>query len=83
MMTTITGTGCVASAVTGAFLAAEDSSFQAAGYAMMVMGITGQLAGQRSEGPASFRSNFIDQLYNIDPTSLNQNVKADLMTPEQ
>lgn len=79
MMTKITGTGCVATAITGAFLSVDDDLFQAASHAMMVMGITGQLAGQRSEGPAAFRSNFIDQLYNIDPTSLNQNVKAVLL----
>ncbi len=65
MMTQVTGLGCTASALTGAFVAVNKSYFQAAIHAMIVMGITGELTKLQSKGPGSFQMNFLDTLYNL------------------
>lgn len=58
-----TAMGCVASALTGAFAAVNDSLEQAALHAMVVMGIAGEKAAQQSHGPGSFPVAFLDALY--------------------
>lgn len=68
MMTRVTGLGCTASAVTGAFAAVNPDPFIAAIHAMAIMGLAGERA--RAAAPGSFRTNFIDALYQIDSTSL-------------
>ena len=65
MMTQVTGLGCTATALTGAFIAVNKSYFQAAIHAMIVMGITGELTKLQSKGPGSFQMNFLDTLYNL------------------
>ena len=75
MMTKVTGMGCTASAITGAFLAANTSSFKAAAHAMAAMGIAGELAGERAAGPGSFQMNFLDALYNINESDIAQRLR--------
>ena len=55
LMTRVTGMGCTASAVTGAFLAIEADAFTAAIHAMVTMGVAGELAAENASGPGSFR----------------------------
>jgi hydroxyethylthiazole kinase len=75
MMTRVTGMGCTASAITGAFVAVNTSSFKAAVHAMAVMGIAGELAGERSSGPGSFQMNFLDALFCMNETDITQRLK--------
>jgi hydroxyethylthiazole kinase len=63
MMTRVTGLGCTASALCGAFAAVSIDPFLAAAEAMAVMGIAGEIAASRSQGPGSFQVNFLDALY--------------------
>ena len=63
MMARVTGLGCTATALTGAFAAVNPSPFHAAAHAMAVMGIAGEMAARRSPGPGSFQVNFLDALY--------------------
>ena len=65
MMPRVTGLGCTASALCGAFLAVNPSPFEAVSHAMAVMGIAGEIAGEKSTGPGSFQVNFLDALYLI------------------
>jgi hydroxyethylthiazole kinase len=65
MMPKVTGLGCTASALTGAFAAVNDSAFSAAAHAMAVMGIAGEMAAEISRGPASLQMNFLDALYRV------------------
>lgn len=65
MMTRVTGMGCTASALTGAFVAVatgEASPFQAATQAMAVLGVAGELAAERAAGPGSFQVQLLDAL---------------------
>jgi hydroxyethylthiazole kinase len=63
MMPSVTGLGCTASAITGAFAAVGSSPSAAAAHAMAVMGIAGEMAGERCAAPGSFQTHFLDALY--------------------
>jgi hydroxyethylthiazole kinase len=75
MMPKVTGLGCTATALTGAFCAVNDNYLQACANAMALMGICGQLAVQDSNGPASLQLNFIDKLYNITQEEVAKTLK--------
>ena len=66
MMTAVTGMGCTATALTGAFAAVAADPLDAAFSAMAVMSIAGERAAAVSKGPGSLQLNFIDELYNLD-----------------
>jgi hydroxyethylthiazole kinase len=72
LMTRVTGMGCTASAVTGAFLAVEADAFEAAVQAMVVMGIAGELAAAKAAGPGSFQLQFLDALHGLRDADLAQ-----------
>jgi hydroxyethylthiazole kinase len=65
MMTRVTGMGCTASAITGAFSAVTPSAFEAGVAAMTIMGIAGEIAAEKSPGPGSLQVNFLDALYSL------------------
>jgi hydroxyethylthiazole kinase len=75
MMPRVTGLGCTASAITGAFAAVNPSPFKAAVHAMAVMGIAGEMAADRSAGTGSFQMNFLDALYCIQKSDVAQRLK--------
>jgi len=63
MMPRVTGMGCTASALCGAFLGVNASEFAAAVHAMAVMGIAGEMAAEQAKGPGSLQLHFLDILY--------------------
>lgn len=75
MMPKVTGLGCTATALTGAFCAIDSNYLEACANAMATMGICGQLAVQNSNGPASLQMNFIDMLYNLTQEDIEANLK--------
>ena len=66
MMEKVTGMGCTATAVLGAFAAVNPSMFDAAIHGMAVMGIAGEIAASASKGNGSLQVNFLDELYAMD-----------------
>ena len=72
MMPKVTGLGCTATAITGAFATVNTSPFLAAAHAMAVMGITGEIAAEKSDGPGSLQLNFLDTLYRLDKQKIVQ-----------
>lgn len=70
LMPRVTGMGCTASAITGAFVAVNADRFAAATHAMGVMGVTGEIAGAAAAGPGSFQVNFLDALHGLDAAQL-------------
>jgi len=62
IMSRVTGMGCTATALTGAFLAIGQSPFEAALHAMAMMGVAGDMAYVKGIGTGSFRTAFIDAL---------------------
>jgi hydroxyethylthiazole kinase len=75
MMPQVTGMGCTASALTGAFAAVNPSPPDAGANAMALMGIAGEIAAEQSPGPGSFQMHFLDALYRIRPADIEQRLK--------
>ena len=75
MMTRVTGLGCTATALCGAFAAVTPDPLCAAAQAMAVMGIVGEIAAERSNGPGSFQMHFLDALYGIQSSDIAQRTK--------
>lgn len=65
LMTKVTGLGCSATAVIGAFIAIIDDKQEAVAAAMALFSISGELAVKQSNGPGSLQMNLLDKLYNI------------------
>ncbi|MBV8326200.1 hydroxyethylthiazole kinase [Chryseobacterium sp.] len=65
LMTKVTGLGCSASALAGAFIGITEDQFTATAAAMALLGIAGELAVRESKGPGSLQVNLIDKLYNM------------------
>lgn len=65
MMGRVTGMGCTATALCGAFAAVDPDPAAAAASAMSVMGVAGSLAAERAAGPGSFVVHFLDALHRL------------------
>jgi hydroxyethylthiazole kinase len=72
MMARVTGMGCTASALTGAFAAVSSPPFLAAMQAMAVLGVAGELAAERATGPGSFQVQLLDALSALSPDELER-----------
>lgn len=75
LMAKVTGMGCAASALCGAFAAVNTDFSAATAHAMAVMGIAGQLAAQGDCGPGTLQINFLDALYDLDAAQISKNLK--------
>ena len=72
LLATVTGTGCMSSAVTGCFLAAKpDAPFEAAVEALAAFGVAGEDAARDAKGPGTFHVNLYDALAALDPETLD------------
>ena len=77
LMTRVTGMGCTATALVGAFLAVQPDPFLASAHAMAVMGIAGELARDVSGGPGSLRMHFLDALYDLDEEKIASRLRVE------
>lgn len=75
MMAKVTGMGCTATALVGAFAAVNKNSLEAAGHAMSVMGISGEIAAAVSKGNGSLQVNFLDTLFNLDEETIRKRIR--------
>jgi hydroxyethylthiazole kinase len=78
MMPRITGMGCAATAIIGAFAGVTDNYFEAAVSGMALTGVAGELAVKESNGPGSLQINFFDKLYNITDTEFFNTIKLEM-----
>jgi hydroxyethylthiazole kinase len=77
LMPRVTGLGCTATALTGAFAAVNRSPLEAAAHAMAVMGVAGEIAAARSGGPGSLQMHFLDALHTLGEEELRRMVKLE------
>jgi len=77
LMQQVTGLGCTATALTGAFAAVSQDKFYSTAAAMALLGIAGELAQKISAGPGSLQLNILDKLYNITEEEFYSTLKAD------
>lgn len=75
MMGLLTGTGCAATAIIGAFLAVDDDAVTASATALAYFGLAGELGADKAKGPGSFMTTSLDALYNINDSSLKEGAK--------
>jgi hydroxyethylthiazole kinase len=66
MLTRVTGTGCSATALIGAFLGAGLAPYEAAAAGLAMISIAAELAMSKASGPGSFAVALIDALATID-----------------
>ncbi|MDQ6857152.1 MAG: hydroxyethylthiazole kinase, partial [Candidatus Dormibacteraeota bacterium] len=72
LLATVTGTGCIASALTGCFAAVNrDDPLAAATEALVALGVAGEDAASGSRGPGSFHVALYDALYALSPDSID------------
>ena len=77
LMGRVTGMGCTASSLIGAFAGSGLKPAEASLSAMRVMGIAGELAAEQANGPGSFQAEFLDALYNIDGQVIKNRLKPE------
>lgn len=70
MMARVTGMGCAASALVGAALALGGDRTTAVTAAIVWLGVAGEIAAARSDGPGSFQFNLLDALHALDRGAL-------------
>ncbi|HIC98571.1 MAG TPA: hydroxyethylthiazole kinase, partial [Pyrodictiaceae archaeon] len=71
MLGRVTGTGCMVTAITGAFAAVEEP-LKAAVSALVVFGIAAEKAYEEAKYPGSFHVKLYDWLYRIDGELINK-----------
>ena len=76
LMSRVTGMGCTASALVGAFLAVEPDAVLAAARALAVLGLAGELAAEQSKGPGSLQLHLLDALYTLDEATVRARARV-------
>jgi len=77
LLAAITGSGCMATAITGCFLAVRaEAPLSAAAEALVAFGVAGEEAAREARGPGSFHAALYDALYALDPASLGERAKV-------
>jgi hydroxyethylthiazole kinase len=77
LLASITGTGCMSTAMTGCFLAGKDDPFEAAVEALVAFGVAGEDAADEAKGPGSFHVGLYDALAALDPATLTARAKVE------
>jgi hydroxyethylthiazole kinase len=72
MMGRVTGTGCAASVLVGAFCAATDDRVAAAAGALAYFGLAGERAARSAAGPGSFQVALYDALAALAPADVEE-----------
>lgn len=66
MMTRVVGTGCMATSLIATFVGASPGNLlEAAAAALVCYGIAGEIAAGKADGPASYKTLLLDELYRL------------------
>ena len=78
LLGTVTGTGCMATAVTGCVLAVRrDDPLAGAAEALVVFGLAGEDAARAAKGPGTFHAALYDALYALDPATIDERARVE------
>ena len=75
MMSLVTGTGCTATVIIGAFLAVDPDPLEAATTGLSYFGLAGEKAAAKSIGPGSFQIALLDALHEMKEEELRAGAK--------
>jgi hydroxyethylthiazole kinase len=78
MMSHVTGTGCTATAIIGAFLAVEPHPLTAATTGLAYFGLAGEKAAAKASGPGTFQIALLDALYEMKEEELKAGARIQL-----
>jgi hydroxyethylthiazole kinase len=78
LLATVTGTGCMSTAIAGCFLGVRpDDPLEAAAEALVAFGVAGEEAAKKAKKPGSFHVALYDALYDLDPRKLDSQAKVE------
>ena len=78
LLATVSGTGCMSTAVTGCFLAVRPQApLEAAAEALVAFGVAGEDAAEEAKGPGTFHAALYDALHVLDPETLDARGKVE------
>ena len=78
LLGTVTGTGCMSTAITGCFLAVRpENPLEAAAEALVAFGAAGEDAAKGAKGPGSFHVALYDALAALEPEKLDKRAKLE------
>ncbi len=75
LMGCVTGTGCTATTLIGAFLAVNKNPVTATASALAYFGLAGEVAAEKASAPGSFQIELLNALYTITPDQLKDGCK--------
>lgn len=75
LMGYVTGTGCTATVIIGAFLAVDSNPAEATTTALAYFGLAGEKAATHVDAPGSFQIALLDALYSIDKKQMAEGAK--------
>lgn len=78
MMTSVTGTGCMATSVVAAYAAVESDFVAAAAIALAAYGLAGELAARNAKGPGSLHVGLYDALAGLTAESLRAGLRIEV-----
>jgi hydroxyethylthiazole kinase len=77
LLAMVSGTGCMSTAITGAFLAVRpDEAYDAAVDALVAFGVAGEDAAADARGPGTFHAGLYDALAGLDPENLDARARV-------
>ena len=77
LMGFVTGTGCTATAIIGAFLSVDNDSVSAAATALAYFGLAGEKGAAHSKGPGTFQIALIDALFTINEEQVRKETRIE------
>jgi hydroxyethylthiazole kinase len=82
LLAAVSGTGCMATAITGCFLAVKpDAPLEAAAEALAAFGVAGEDAAKDAGGPGTFHAGLYDALAGLTPDTLDRRAKISTAIP--
>jgi hydroxyethylthiazole kinase len=74
-MAQVTGIGCAETALMAAIVAVEDDDFTAAAAGLLIMGVAGEIAAERANGPGSFAPALLDAIATLDAAAIQSRAR--------
>jgi hydroxyethylthiazole kinase len=77
LLAAVSGTGCMATAITGCFVAVRpEDPLEAAAEALVAFGVAGEDAARQARGPGTFHAGLYDALAALDPATLDDRARV-------
>jgi hydroxyethylthiazole kinase len=79
MMGLVTGTGCTATVMIGAFLAVDPDPLDASTTALAYFGLAGEKAATQTKNPGTYQISLLDAIFSIDEKELRKGAKIEVV----